>query len=280
MNTTADRLTPAIEAMPVTARPHGPLTHAWPSQGRHVLIGWADAVRRDCKLADDDIANARAFGACEDGHTATEQGYRRVAAARDRLATLAALLTGTPTIEIRRGKQLLFRRTAWEHADRLTRRMKDLAKQGHPAARRFLDAQREAGQKLLIRHQLSHGMPPILGASPLAWIEVGHISGDRGIYHYQGTQLLAEGALDAAGITPATLFDRAVQTLTEARQCIEDARNALIDLVVYARLPLPPPEGIWCFDDTGELFLDRQAAMNARQDSLAAPRAIAARPTP
>jgi hypothetical protein len=33
----------------------------------------------------------------------------------------------------------------------------------------------EAGAKLLIRHQQSHGLAPILDADSLVWIEIGHM---------------------------------------------------------------------------------------------------------
>lgn len=263
MSTATDKLDAAIRAMPVVDCPISSLNLAWPEIGTHVLLGWAEAIERDRRLAAEEIAAAKADGPCEEGRVAVEHGYWRLGSARDRLATLTALATGVPTVEVRTHREILFRRTAHEHERRLKRRLNDLAAQGHAAAARLVQLIGECGARLLIRHQQSHGMAPILHASSLVWIECGHIKTPGGVFHYDAHRLIAKGALDENDLAPAALFERAVRLLSETYEMLEQMVDALARLITDAALPLPVPEVIWRVHETGEHFLDRQDAVAA-----------------
>src|SRR5690349_6198366 len=90
MTTASAKLDAAIRAMPAVDSPISSLKIAWPEMGTYVLLGWAEAIERDLRLADEGIAAAKAAGPCEDGRIAVEHSYWRLGSARDRLATLAA----------------------------------------------------------------------------------------------------------------------------------------------------------------------------------------------
>ncbi len=188
MTTASAKLDAAIRAMPAVDSPISSLKIAWPEMGTYVLLGWAEAIERDLRLADEGIAAAKAAGPCEDGRIAVEHSYWRLGSARDRLATLAALCTGVPTIEIRRQRQIMFRRTAHDHEKRLKQRLNGLAAQGHSTATRLVQLNGESGARLLIRHQQSHSMAPILDATSLVWIEIGHIKTPGGVFYYDAHQ--------------------------------------------------------------------------------------------
>lgn len=253
----------AVRSMPALDHPASQLSAAWPELGYSNLIGWAVAIERDLRLAAEALAGATAAGPCEQGRTGIEHGYWRLGSARDRLATLAALVTAVPTIEIRKARQIVFRRAAHEHEKLLKRRLNDLAAQGHPAAARFVQLYGESGARLTIRHQQSHGRAPILDPSSLVWVECGHIKSPGGVFGYEALQLLPQGALDADQLTPPALFERALRLLGETRAILESMVEALAGLITDAELPLPVPEVVWRVHETGEHFLSRDDAEQA-----------------
>lgn len=256
-----EKLTAAIESMPTGALPPSELSYAWPAIGRQIPIGWLKEIDRALRLARKQLAAAESAGPTDDGRTEVEHAYWRLGSARDQVRMLIALLLDVPCLYVKR-RRFVSLKPEW---DDVKKALGLLDAQGHGMARDVVQLHGRLGGKLLIRHQQSHSLAPILAAPSLVHFEVGHIRSPGGVYGFRAHQMVPSGALDEKNFAPEILFSRALREGHSAYELLVALIGKLTDLIESARLQLPLPPIVWQVDETGDLFLDRQAAHAASQ---------------
>ncbi|MCC6224599.1 MAG: hypothetical protein IT201_14040 [Thermoleophilia bacterium] len=211
------------------------------------------------RLISDKPTEARATAAPDDALVPTENALWRLAAAREKLHAIIALAFGVPCLRITRPtRRVLFVRVD----ERATKaRLQDIT---HPEAREVLGADATLKSCLLLRHQLSHSLAPIVKAASVAWVEIGH-GRNGGVYGYQAIALLPEG-LPNTGLTSETLLQRALGQLEKGLGALDSATAKLASLIDAAG-ELEPPPVLWRADETGLLYATREEASAASRAS-------------
>lgn len=237
----------------------GGLRTAWPDLDRAWIVSWAKELERDMQLISAQLAEARAAAAPDDALVPTENTLWRLAAAREKLHAIIAFVFGVPCVRITRPT----RRVPYFRVDERATRAR-LRALPQAEASEVLDADATLKGCLLLRHQLSHSLAPIVKARSVAWVEIGYVHDGR-VYAYEATHLLPAG-LGTDDLTPESLLERALGQLEKGLGALDSATAKLASLI-DAVGELEPPPLIWRAEETGSFYSTREEASEASRAS-------------
>jgi hypothetical protein len=231
------------------------LRMVWPDLGRAWIAEWAHELGRDLVTVGGDLE--RAFpGATEDeALTALENALWRLGAAREKFYAVVALAFGIPSLLIGDDKeQTLSFRPKVETCRKKLRELQGL----HEPARRILNLDGTLRQSLLLRHQATHSLAPLIKSHSLTWYEAALIE-RGGVQHYLAFHLPPKGLEQLDDIGAEALRQRA-QTLVERGFGALVAATAELAALLVVAAELEPPPIIWKAMETNECFYTRDEA--------------------
>jgi hypothetical protein len=253
-----EALVEAIENLPYDdrKRPSSPnLRSAWPDLGRAWIAQWARELGRDLHTVATDLEQAAAATTGDEALTPLENAFWRLGGARDKFYAVIALAYGIPSLEIGDDKNqtLSFKP---DH-DACKQRLSEL-QPDHPPAARILNFDGKLADSLLLRHQATHSLAPIVKSPSLTWAEAAIIEGG-GVKYYEAFHVPPKGLDQLDDIGEEALRERA-QHLAE--KGLDALVNATVELAALldAAGELEPPPIIWKAMEINQCFYSRDEA--------------------
>jgi hypothetical protein len=237
------------------------LRMAWPNLGRAWIAAWARELARDLRTIANDLEAAAAAPSEDEALTPLENALWRLGAAREKFYAVVALAFGIPSLQIGQDKKqtLSFRPDSETCRTKLRELQAD-----HDAARRILDLDGELRQSLLLRHQATHSLAPLVKSHSLTWYEAALIE-RGGVMHYLAFHLPPKGLQDLDDIGSDALRARA-QTLAKRGLALIVGATSELAALLPAAAELEPPPIIWKAMETNECFDTRSdASARSRQ---------------
>jgi hypothetical protein len=230
------------------------LRMAWPDMGRAWIAEWVRELGRDLRSIGIDLAAAAAAPSEEEALTPLENALWRLGAAREKFNAVVALSFGIPSLHIGRdNKQTLSFRPS---SDACREKLRELQAQ-HQSARRILDLDGKLKQSLLLRHQATHSLAPLVKSHSLTWYEAALIE-RGGVMHYLAFHLPPKGLDELDDIGSQALRERA-QMLAERGLASLVGATAKLAALLPEAAELEPRPIIWkamepnqCFDTRSE----------------------------
>lgn len=237
------------------------LRMVWPDLGRAWIAEWARELGCDLATISADLEGAAAVTTENEALTPLENALWRLGAAREKFYVVVALSFGIPSLRIGDDKKqtLSFR----PNVEACREKLREL--QGpHEPARRILNLDGTLKQSLLLRHQATHSLAPLVKSHSLTWYEAALIE-RGGVQHYLAFHLPPKGLEDLDDIGAEALRERA-QTLAERGFGALVAATAELAALLPGAAELEPPPIIWKAMETNECFDTRsEASARSRQ---------------
>ena len=239
------------------------LRMAWPDLGRTWIAEWARELGRDLRTVASDLNTAAAAEVEADALRPLENALWRLGAAREKFYAVIALAFGIPSLQIGDDKKqtLSFRPDNELCKAKLRELLHD-----HEPARRILDLDGKLRQSLLLRHQATHSLAPLVKSQSLTWYEAVLIK-RGGVWAYMAYYLPPKGLQDLDDIGGEALRARA-QTLAERGLAVLIDATSELARLLPAAAELEPPTILWKAMETNQCF-------DTKSEALAASRAAA-----
>lgn len=234
------------------------LRDMWPEVGRAWAVGWAQELERDLDIIARDLKAANNADAPQDAVEPLENALWRLGAAREKFYAITALAFAVPSLRIKRDKRqtLTFQPPVEVVRSRLRQYAGD-----HPSATRVIELDGQVKAALLLRHQATHSLAPIVEAHSLTWYEAGFIR-DGGVIGYRAFHLPPRGLEDVQDHAPPTLLRRALERASSGFSALTSAIEQLAELIGQVGEIGPPPR-VWVALETDTVFLTREEASEA-----------------
>lgn len=231
------------------------LRMAWPDVGRAWIGGWARELGRDLRTIAGDLQTAAAASTENEALVSLENAVWRLGAARDKFYAIVALAFGIPSLHIGKAKAqtLSFRPDAKAGKAKLRE-----LQAGHEAARRIVDQDGKLRQSLLLRHQATHSLAPLVKSHSLTWFEAAIVE-RGGVRRYEAYHLPAQGLEHLEDIGGEAVRTRAQTQTEQGLTHLLEMTSALANLLPEVA-ELEPPPIIWKAMETNQCFETRDEA--------------------
>ena len=256
--TASAALVAAIDQLPYDSsrRPASEeLRMAWPDVGRAWITGWAHELGRDLRTVAGDLQTAAAASTEDEALVPLENAVWRLGAARDKFYAVVALAFGIPSLQIGKDKAqtLSFRPDAKAGKAKL-RELQDR----YETSRRILDLDGKLKQSLLLRHQATHSLAPLVKSQSLTWFEAAIVE-RGGVRRYEAYHLPAQGLEHLDDIGGEAVRKRAQTLAEQGLTRLLEMTSALASLLPEVA-ELEPPPIIWKAMETNQCFDTRDEA--------------------
>jgi hypothetical protein len=239
---------------------------AWPDLGRAWIAEWVREMGRDFETIGIDLERAAATPVEAEALIPLENALWRLGAAREKFYAVIALAFGIPSLHVGADKKqtLSFR----PDGEECRAKLRELQAQ-HEPARRILDLDGKLKQSLLLRHQATHSLAPLIRSTSLTWYEAAFVE-QGGVQRYVPYSLPPKGLDDLDDIGAQALRERS-QTLAEQGLAWLVAAAAELAALLPTAAELEPPPILWKATETNECFSSRaEASARSRTAASAA----------
>jgi hypothetical protein len=228
---------------------------AWPELGRTWVAAWVTELGRDAKTIASDLRTARNAATEEDALTPLENAAWRLGSAREKLHAVIALSYGVPSIRIGSDARqtLSFR----PNVDETRAKLRELRSRS-ASAQRVIDADGQLKAALLLRHQATHSLAPLIKPNSLTLYEAAIIE-RGGVKDYVSCHLPPKGLDRLNDIGSTALRERATHLLDNGFRALLTAISELATLLDETA-ELEPPQIIWQATETSRCFTTRAEA--------------------
>jgi hypothetical protein len=248
-----------------TRPPNNPaLRAAWPDLGRSWVANWVKELGRDALTIASNLTDARAAPTDEAALTPLENAAWRLGSAREKFHAVIALAYGIPSLHIGRdSKQTLSFRPSIDDTREKLKELRDRSE----AADRVIGADGRVKASLLLRHQATHSLAPLIDAPSLLLYEAAIIE-RGGVNHYLSLHLPPKGLQEMRDIGAASIRERATRMLEGGLAALGQGMAHLADLL-NETAELEPPPVIWCASEVDRCYYTRDEASVVSRASTA-----------